>query len=232
MKPRVLIFGTLLGLQGLLGWYMVKSGLEEKSEYQRDPKVSHYRLAAHLGTALVFYSLLLWSGFTHLMPPSQIENSRQIMKFRKYTHMTKGLVFLTALSGALVAGLDAGLVYNSWPLMADRWIPTDILSQSPKWKNFFENATTVQFDHRLLGELVFCAATGLWVYSRRLPLSGRTRLAVNCLFGATVLQVVLGITTLLLYVPKPLAASHQSGALTVLSIAIWLSHEMKLLKRI
>ncbi|CAG2118280.1 unnamed protein product [Medioppia subpectinata] len=232
MKPRVLIFGALLGFQGLLGWLMVKSGLEEKTEYQRDPKVSHYRLAAHLGTAFVFYSLLLWSGLTHLLPPSQIENSVKLMKFRRYTHMTKALVFVTALSGALVAGLDAGLVYNSWPLMADRFIPTDILSQSPKWKNFFENATTVQFDHRLLGELVFVTTTGLWLYSRRLPLSPRTRLAVNCLMAATVLQVALGITTLLLYVPKTLAATHQSGALTVLSIAIWLSHEMKLLKRL
>ncbi|XP_054167181.1 cytochrome c oxidase assembly protein COX15 homolog [Oppia nitens] len=232
MKPRVLVFGGLLAFQGLLGWYMVKSGLEEKPEYQRDPKVSHYRLAAHLGTALVFYSLLIWSGLSHLTVPSQTQVTPQVLKFRRYTHMTKGFIFFTALSGALVAGLDAGLVYNSWPLMADRIIPTDLLSQSPKWKNFFENATTVQFDHRRLGELVLCGSTGLWIYSRRLPLSPRTRLAVNCLFAATLLQVTLGVTTLLFYVPKSLAASHQSGALTVLTIALWLSHEMKLLKKL
>lgn len=243
-----------MNAKGLLGWHMVKSGLEEQTQYQRDPKVSHYRLAAHLGTAFAFYSLLLWSGLTHLLPPLQVsyqyiqqfslfilnfcsnkfqtQYSRQMLLFKRFTHTTKALVFVTALSGALVAGLDAGLVYNSFPKMADRWIPTDILSMSPKWKNFFENATTVQFDHRLFGELVFCVVTGLWLYSRRLPLNARTRLAVNCLMATTLLQVGLGITTLLLYVPKTLAASHQSGALTVLSTAIWLSHELKLLKRI
>jgi cytochrome c oxidase assembly protein subunit 15 len=232
MKPRVVMFGALLAFQGLLGWHMVKSGLEEQTQYQRDPKVSHYRLAAHLGTAFAFYSLLLWSGLTHLLPPLQTQYSRQMLLFKRFTHTTKALVFVTALSGALVAGLDAGLDYNSFPKMADRWIPTDILSMSPKWKNFFENATTVQFDHRFFGELVFCVVTGLWLYSRRLPLNARTRLAVNCLMATTLLQVGLGITTLLLYVPKTLAASHQSGALTVLSTAIWLSHELKLLKRI
>ena len=155
-----------------------------------------------------------------------------MVRFKRFTHSTKAIIFLTAMSGALVAGLDAGLVYNSFPKMADRWIPTDIMSLSPKWKNFFENATTVQFDHRLLGETVFCAVTGLWIYSRKLPLNARTRLAINCLMGVALIQVSLGIATLLLYVPKPLAASHQSGALTLLSIAIWLSHELKLIRRI
>lgn len=149
-----------------------------------------------------------------------------------FVHSTKGLIFLTALSGALVAGIEAGLVYNSWPKMADRWVPTDLLTMSPMWKNFFENTTTVQFDHRIFGELVFCAVTGCWLYSRRLPLNPRTRLAVNCLMLAATLQVTLGIATLLLYVPKSLAASHQAGALTLLSVSIWLGHELKLLRRI
>lgn len=232
MKKRVILFGGLLAFQGLLGWYMVKSGLEHKDEYIRQPKVSHYRLAAHLGTAFAFYSLLLWSGLTHLLPPLQTQSTKQLLVFKRLTHLTKAVVFITALSGALVAGLEAGLVYNSFPKMADRWIPTDILSLSPKWKNFTENTTTVQFDHRLLGEIVFCTVTGLWIYSTRLPLNRRTRLAVNCLMAATVIQVGLGIATLLYYVPKTLAASHQTGALTLLSTAIWLSHELKLLKRI
>lgn len=120
MKKRTLIFGALLGFQGLLGWYMVKSGLEEKQEYQREPRVSHYRLAAHLGTAFVFYSLLLWSSLTHLLPPQPTQVTRKLLSFRRYAHSIKAIVFLTALSGAFVAGLDAGLVYNSWPLMADK----------------------------------------------------------------------------------------------------------------
>lgn len=120
MKKRTLIFGALLGFQGLLGWYMVKSGLEEKQEYQREPRVSHYRLAAHLETAFVFYSLLLWSSLTHLLPPQPTQVTRKLLSFRRYAHSIKAIVFLTALSGAFVAGLDAGLVYNSWPLMADK----------------------------------------------------------------------------------------------------------------
>lgn len=152
--------------------------------------------------------------------------------FRRFAHGTKGLIFLTAMSGALVAGLDAGLVYNSFPKMADRWIPSDIIAMSPIWKNFTENTTTVQFDHRLLGELVFCAVTGCWLYSQKLPLNRRMRLAVNCLMVVALVQVGMGVATLLLYVPKPLAASHQAGALTLLSTAVWLTHELKLVKKI
>ncbi|RWS16622.1 cytochrome c oxidase assembly protein COX15-like protein, partial [Dinothrombium tinctorium] len=233
MKKRVFAFGGLLLFQGLLGWYMVKSGLEDETATKyADPRVSHYRLAAHLGTAFVFYSLLLWSGLSHILPAQQAPVTPKMITFRRLAHTTKGLVFLTALSGAMVAGLEAGLIYNSFPKMADRWIPSDLFAQSPLWKNFFENSTTVQFDHRLLGEIAFCAVTGCWLYSRRLPLNPRMRLAVNCFMGAACLQISLGIATLLLYVPKSLAAMHQAGALTVLSTAVWLTHELKLIKLI
>ena len=156
----------------------------------------------------------------------------KLIKFRTYGHLVKGLLFFTAFSGALVAGLDAGLVYNSWPKMADRWIPTDILSISPKWKNFFNNATTVQFDHRMFGYATFCAVTALWHFSRKLPLAPRARLAANCLMLVTLAQVSLGILNILLYVPKPLASAHQAGSLTAISVAFWLGHELKLMKAI
>ena len=102
-----------------------------------------------------------------------------------------GLIFFTALSGALVAGLDAGLVYNSFPKMANRWIPDDLLVKSPLWKNIFENPTMVQFDHRLLGELVAALSLMIWLYSRRLPLNSRTRFAFNCFLAITAAQVSL-----------------------------------------
>ena len=200
MKKRTLIFGALLGFQGLLGWYMVKSGLEEKQEFQREPRVSHYRLAAHLGTAFVFYSLLLWSSLTHLLPPQPTQVTQKLRVFRRFAHSTKAIVFLTALSGAFVAGLDAGLVYNSWPLMADKWIPDDINAKNSFWENIFENPTTVQFNHRMLGEVVFCAVAGLWVFSRRLNLNPRTRLAINSLMFVTLIKVRLGIANLIYYV--------------------------------
>jgi cytochrome c oxidase assembly protein COX15 homolog len=156
--------------------------------------------------------------------------NKQMVFFRKCTHSLCGLVFLTALSGALVAGLDAGLVYNSWPKMADKWIPDDLLVKSPIWKNLFENPTMVQFDHRHLGELVATFTLFAWFYSRRLPLNPRTRLALNCLVATAVGQIGLGIVVLLFYVPKHLAVLHQGGALTLLSTALWVMHELKLVR--
>lgn len=234
MKKRVVALGGLLAAQGLMGWYMVKSGLEEKhpDAYDKTPRVSNLRLAAHLGVAFVFYSLLFRSSLDHLLPAQPLAFDRRIVSFLRFGHAAKGLVLLTALSGALVAGIEAGLVYNSFPKMADRWIPTDLLAFEPKWKNFFENPTTVQFDHRLLGESVFCAVLILYLRSRQLPLPRRARLAMNAVLAATCLQVGLGITTLLTYVPTELAASHQAGALTVLTTLLWLTHELKLIRRL
>ncbi|MPC14131.1 Cytochrome c oxidase assembly protein COX15 [Portunus trituberculatus] len=153
LKKRIVACGALIGFQGLLGWYMVKSGLEKErfKEPSDVPRVSQYRLAAHLGTAFVLYSLFLWNALGITNPPQAIKQvTTQAIKFRRLAHLTKGWVFLTALSGALVAGLDAGLVYNSFPKFADRWIPSDLLAFSPTLRNFTENPTTVQFDHRIL----------------------------------------------------------------------------------
>merc|ERR1712168_48167 len=151
MKIRTGIFASLIGLQGLLGWYMVKSGLEDRFTPHGDvPRVSQYRLAAHLGSAFALYTLFLWNGLNYLSNPQVGEVTTRMKILRKCSHGVKLFVFVTALSGAFVAGLDAGLVYNSFPKMADRWIPTDILAMEPKLRNFTENATTVQFDHRIL----------------------------------------------------------------------------------
>uniref|UniRef100_A0A4D5RWB8 Putative cytochrome c oxidase assembly protein cox15 n=2 Tax=Ixodes scapularis TaxID=6945 RepID=A0A4D5RWB8_IXOSC len=147
-------------------------------------------------------------------------------------HGVLGLVFVTAMSGALVAGLQAGLVYNSFPKMADRWVPSDILALEPKLRNFTENPTTVQFDHRILGESVVLVVTGLWLWGRKQPLPPRARKALHCLLAAAWLQATLGVSTLLTYVPVSLASSHQAGAVTLLSVALWLAHELKLLRRI
>lgn len=235
MKIRSVIFGAILGFQGFLGWYMVKSGLEEKQVYTHEPRVSQYRLAAHLGTAMAFYSLLFWNALTNIMPnPSQPlpQITSSLLRLKKIAGTSKALVFFTALSGAFVAGLDAGLTYNTWPKMADRWIPSDLLALSPTWKNFFENATTVQFDHRHLGETTAVIILGMWAYSLKMKLPKRARIAMNCLAGAVVCQALLGIHTLLNHVPTEWASAHQAGALTTLSIALWLSKELKWIKKI
>lgn len=231
MKPRLLGFTALLGFQGFLGWYMVKSGLEEQKNSTDVPRVSQYRLAAHLGSAFLLYTLFLWSGFNHLLPHNKIEFTSQMKKIRGMAHGIKGLIFLTALSGAFVAGLDAGLTYNTWPKMADRWIPSDMWVFDPKWKNIFENPTFVQFNHRHLAESTILLIAGFWWMCRKAPLPPRARMAVNALLGMSIIQATLGISTLLYHVPTPLAASHQSGSLILLSIAVWLCHELRKLPK-
>uniref|UniRef100_A0A671S3L5 Cytochrome c oxidase assembly protein COX15 homolog n=1 Tax=Sinocyclocheilus anshuiensis TaxID=1608454 RepID=A0A671S3L5_9TELE len=213
--------------QGLLGWYMVKSGLEEKTESHDIPRVSQYRLAAHLGSALLLYCSSLWTGLTLMLPANKIPDSRNLLQLRRFAKVTGGLVFLTALSGAFVAGLDAGLVYNSFPKMGERWIPDDLLAFSPAIKNVFENPSTVQFDHRILGIGSLTAITGLYLFSRRVHLPRRAKIAIGCLTAMAYTQVVLGISTLLLYVPTPLAATHQSGSVALLTFAIWVLAELR-----
>ncbi|TRY67126.1 hypothetical protein TCAL_03480 [Tigriopus californicus] len=235
MKRRIVVMGALLACQGLLGWYMVKSGLDHKNfEGPSDvPRVSQYRLASHLSAAMVLYSFLFWNALSVLTPAVKegvAKFTPQVAKFRGMAMGAKALVFLTAVSGAFVAGLDAGLVYNSFPLMAGRIIPDDILALSPALSNFTENPTTVQFDHRILGTTTLAFITALALKSRGLPLSPRAKTAVIALTTMGWMQVGLGITTLLLYVPVPIAALHQSGALLTLTSALWLSHELKLMK--
>ncbi|XP_015455381.1 cytochrome c oxidase assembly protein COX15 homolog isoform X1 [Pteropus alecto] len=172
MKGRVLALCGLVCFQGLLGWYMVKSGLEEKPDSHDIPRVSQYRLAAHLGSALVLYCASLWTSLSLLLPQHKLPETRQLLWLRRFAHGTAGLVFLTALSGAFVAGLDAGLVYNSFPKMGESWIPEDLFTFSPTLRNVFENPTMVQFDHRLLVSL----SGGYW-----LPSTGCLSRALGCL---------------------------------------------------
>uniref|UniRef100_A0A8B9NKT9 Cytochrome c oxidase assembly protein COX15 homolog n=1 Tax=Accipiter nisus TaxID=211598 RepID=A0A8B9NKT9_9AVES len=190
MKGCVLALCGLVCFQGLLGWYMVKSGLEEKPDSYDIPRVSQYRLAAHLGSALVLYSASLWTGLSLLLPRHKLPETHQLLRLRRYAHGTAALIFLTALSGAFVAGLDAGLVYNSFPKMGDHWIPDDLLAFSPVLRNIFENPTTVQFDHRILGIASVTAVTALYLFSRKIPLPRRTRMAVTSLLAVACMQVL------------------------------------------
>lgn len=167
MKTRIVALGSLIGLQGLMGWYMVKSGLEDRFVEPSDvPRVSQYRLAAHLGLALLIYTGFLYNALDHLIPAEKLTINfsdikvtnnalKTIKRFKGLIYSAKGLIFFTALSGAFVAGMDAGLIYNTFPKMADKWIPDDILAMSPILKNFTENPTTVQFDHRILVSYIY-----------------------------------------------------------------------------
>eukprot|EP01114_Cavostelium_apophysatum_P023335 TRINITY_DN8753_c0_g1_i1.p1 TRINITY_DN8753_c0_g1~~TRINITY_DN8753_c0_g1_i1.p1 ORF type:complete len:461 (+),score=22.53 TRINITY_DN8753_c0_g1_i1:86-1468(+) len=225
---------ALLGFQGALGWYMVKSGLEHKNfeENNSVPRVSQYRLAAHLSSAVALYSGMMWISMGILSPHKYLGASIN-PALRGIAVGTSHLAYLTAFSGAFVAGLDAGLIYNTFPLMGGQLIPEGLLDMKPLWKNFFENDTTVQFDHRVLGISTVTMTTVAYLMSLREgnKLPKATRYAFRALFGMGLLQATLGISTLLTFVPVHLAASHQMGAMTLMSIALWLLHELKRIPR-
>ncbi|XP_011302894.1 cytochrome c oxidase assembly protein COX15 homolog isoform X2 [Fopius arisanus] len=240
MKSRVLALGSLIGAQGLMGWYMVKSGLEDRFEGPSDvPRVSQYRLATHLGLAFLLYAGFLYNALDHLLPAKPMpldwfgkkiltdHHTKALVNFKRMANWSKAFVFFTAISGAFVAGLDAGLIYNEFPRMGKRFIPNELLEMSPILKNFTENPTTVQFDHRILGITTLTLITIMAVKSRKVKLPGRASTAAFVVLGAGYLQVILGISTLLHHVPVILAASHQSGSMLLLSTAIWLCHELK-----
>jgi len=218
--PRLAMLFVLGGLQGVLGWYMVKSGLVDR------PHVSQYRLTAHLAMALVIYSYMLWVALGLWTNAGRTEESSAPRGLRRFAALLGGLVFITALSGGFVAGLKAGFAYNTFPLMDGHWIPEAMFLMSPAWRNFFENIATVQFDHRLLATLVFVGCVSFWLLARRYTLPVSARIGAHALLAAVVLQVALGISTLLLHVPTPLASIHQAGALLLLTVVLFVNHRL------
>ena len=210
---KTLAIGILGGLQGLLGWYMVKSGLVDR------PDVSPYRLAAHLGLAVLIYGCLLWVALGLLMGEAR-ERIQRTSRWRGALWAATGLVFVTILSGAFVAGNDAGLAYNTFPLMADAIVPPDIFLIEPLWRNFFETVPLVQLDHRLLAMLTALVLVLIWAAALRWLGPVRARGALHAAAVAVLVQFVLGIATLLTFVPVPLGAAHQVGAMAVFTASL------------
>ncbi|XP_008805173.2 cytochrome c oxidase assembly protein COX15 isoform X2 [Phoenix dactylifera] len=216
--------------QGLIGWWMVKSGLEEPASEYVQPRVSPYRLATHLTSAFVIYCGILWTALSIVLPEppnGSLSWVQGAAKVRKLAHPVSVLVGLTALSGAFVAGNDAGHAYNSFPKMGDSWIPDDIFSMQPFIRNFFENTSTVQLNHRILATTTLMSVGGLWLAARKLDMHPAIKSLVGSVLGMTALQVTLGISTLLTYVPVSLASAHQAGALTLLTLMILLAHTVR-----
>ena len=213
---------VLGALQGALGWYMVKSGLVD------NPRVSHYRLTAHLGLAIAIYAAMLWVALGLLRPRGAAPLAAPRRGLWRFSLVLTAIIFVMCLSGALVAGLRAGLVYNTFPLMNGYWIPPQLLQHEPWYLNFFENAATVQFDHRLLAWLLAVLVPWFWWRARHVALTPRTRLACDVLLAVLVLQLGLGILTLLLVVPVALGAAHQGGALLLLTAALIVNHELQM----
>ena len=211
LVPRLLVVFVLGGMQGLLGWYMVRSGLVDV------PWVSPYRLTAHLGLAVVLYSYLWWLVLDHW----PLGAMRGVATWHRQTGFVLfALVLLTMLSGGFVAGLKAGYVFNTFPLMAGEGLPPGYWVMEPGWRNFFENIPTVQFNHRVLGIASFF---GLMVFvgvAWRRSARGYYRWLLSVLACAAIVQIGLGIATLLLHVPISLAALHQANALLLLTVSL------------
>lgn len=202
---RLLVLLVLGGFQGVIGWWMVKSGLSE------DANVSQYRLATHLGMALVIFSLLIWTALDIRDGGSPLP--------RGHAAATICIVGLTILAGALVAGMDAGLLYNEYPLMGSGLIPIEYGEQG--LFDPFENPASAQFHHRWIAVLAVLAVLGLAFNAKKTDIgNGPAYFAMV----AVAVQFLLGITTLLHGVPVALGGLHQAGAVILLGSVIWLSH--------
>ena len=212
LVPHLIAMFVLGGLQGLLGWYMVKSGLVEI------PHVSQYRLTAHLGLAISIYLYMLWVLFKLLERRSAPVVSRGL---RRSSWGLGVLAFGTLLSGGFVAGLKAGHAFNTFPLMAGQWIPPGYLALEPTWRNFFENIATVQFNHRLLAISTFALVLVFAIRVIKDKALRPLRKPTLTLAGVATIQVGLGISTLLWFVPVALGAMHQAVALILLSVMLY-----------
>lgn len=257
--PRKLAVGLmgmsgLLGFQGFIGWWMVASGLKDDLFAPGShPRVSQYRLATHLATAFVLYSWMLLSGLSVLRTRrlladpaagakalAALQNPALAPLRRTVAGMT-ALIFVTVLSGALVAGLDAGLIYNEFPMMGLGLTPPRselwdaFYSRQPDhsdlwWRNILENPSLVQLDHRILAVTTFSAICALFAYSRTGRVAGAmppsVKKGVTGLLHLATFQVALGISTLIYMVPTGLAAAHQAGALALLTGVLVLGHRL------
>jgi heme a synthase len=202
---RLAAIFILGGLQGALGWYMVASGLSERVD------VSQYRLAAHLLLAAIIFAVILWTAMSldasHRSPRGGAAWAATVVVV---------LVLLQIGTGGFVAGIDAGMGYNTWPLMDGKLIPDGLWVMTPAWRNLFENALTVQFMHRMIA---YAIAIYIAIYAWQIR---SAKLAVLLLL--VLLQIGMGILTLLHQVPLSLALCHQGGALLLLAAALWNLH--------
>ena len=211
---------VLGAMQGAVGWLMVKSGLVD------DPRVSQFRLTAHLGLAFAIFGAMWWTA--HSLAFERRAASPALRGVRRGAFALVALVFVMVLLGGLVAGIRAGFAYNTFPLMNGAFVPPEILMLEPWWRNFFWNMATVQFDHRIVGWLLaivvplFC-----WRLFRTRAASTRARASVAGLLAMLAVQLGLGIATLVNVVPLPLAALHQAGALVVFALALSTAHALR-----
>ncbi len=221
LGPRLFGIFVLGALQGAMGWYMVKSGLVD------DPRVSQYRLTAHLSLAFLIFTAMIWVALGLLVRRGRYFSNDSLRRAQRVGVWLALLVFYMVATGGFVAGIRAGKAYNTFPLMDGHVIPPEIFMIEPWYLNFFNNMATVQFDHRLGAWLLALLAPWFWLCLLHSPASPRARLAAHTLLAALVVQITLGITTLLYAVPVALGAAHQGGAMLLFGIVLWANHELR-----
>ncbi|RPA88167.1 COX15-CtaA-domain-containing protein [Ascobolus immersus RN42] len=264
MAVKLAGISAMIGFQGFIGWWMVKSGLQDDlfKEPGSTPRVSQYRLTAHLGAAFTVYAAMLWNGLRVLranklinkMPAQEALSfvqrlqSPAIRPVRIGLAVLAAMVFTTAMSGGLVAGLDAGLIYNEFPMMGSGLTPPKSELFSPFyshtadgsdiwWRNLLENPSTVQLQHRILAVSTFTAIVAFVMLTRRSAniskiLNKREKSGIMGVMHMAVLQVTLGISTLIYMVPTHLAATHQAGSLMLLTFALMAAGRVAVPKRL
>ncbi len=214
--PKFILIGALGGLQGAIGWWMVSSGLTG-----RMVDVASYRLAIHLGLAFIILGLIAWYIFSVRLHGAELFQARRRRepKLLLLSSIMIGLLFAQILLGALVAGIDAGRSFPTWPSMNGEFLPSESFSYTPVWTNFFENPALVQFNHRLVGYITLIFAGFVWWRGRQSALGG-IRGAFNVLFAMTIFQMLLGIFTALYAAQLHIAITHQIGAIILIVLAV------------
>ncbi len=221
---RLILPGVLGGLQGLVGWWMVHSGVATETL----TRVASTRLAVHLGLGFAILGLLAWLAMLLGRTEAELLRARRASEPRLFS-MTTGLMHLTFLQillGALVAGIDAGRQYTGWPRMGGEWFPAGAFALEPLWRNFLENAGLVQFIHRVVGYLVAVFAVVVWLRARRSP-HAVTRGAFGVMLAAVAVQLGLGILTVIHAAPLPLALAHQIGAMALFVLILRARHHAR-----
>lgn len=211
----VLVLG---GMQGAMGWYMVKSGLV------KDPNVSHYRLTTHLLLAILLLMILFWAGLSILQPRAV---NKAPVGLRVRVHAAATLILITIIYGGFVAGLKAGHIYNTYPLMGGQFLPSEWAFHAPLIINFFENAATVQWVHRHIAVITWFFVMVTMVGLLRAQVADSAKRAAALMIGVITLQVGLGMMTLLWDVPVSLGTLHQGTGVVVLTVALYLMYQLK-----
>ncbi|HSJ11206.1 MAG TPA: COX15/CtaA family protein [Gillisia sp.] len=213
---KALVLLVLGAFQGFLGWYMVKSGLVDM------PAVSHYRLAAHLVTAFLTFAYTFWVALDLIYPKRETVNKA----FRNLVRWGMVILLLQIVWGAFVAGLNAGLIHTTWPMMNEGKLihETVYIEQNPVWRNFIEGKSGVQFVHRYLAYIVVAIIGYMWYRSRKIALTILQKKAMNFLLVMVFVQFLLGIFTLIYAVPLWLGVAHQVGAFFLLAAMTYTLH--------